>query len=409
MHLWGYRDFEDRRTRRAAMEADPDWTAYEDDGGRPLHPTAGKPAGDVGAVVQNLIADRKHMKVVISDDYQNCIRTLDCYPALTAHFDVEIRNDTVTALDAIAERFADADAMLLVRERTPVSAALLARRLAQVHQPDRARRKPRRPRGLHGARHCGVGGRLGHTAAAELTWALVMASMRKVHLEAARLAAGLWQGHLGVGLKGHTLGIAKYSKIGSVVAGYGRAFGMRVVALGRPRKLPRRRRRPSGVETQTDRAAFSRRSRCGVLPPASLRCTRGSITINDLSAMKPTALFVNDEPQRGDRARCARKRAESGPSGFAAVDVYEREPIYGADHPLLGLDNVLATPHIAYVEKNTYEHYFGIAIEQLLAWRAGAPINVTQSTGPHDARGKQAEAAIEDAAHERRRQSRTRT
>ncbi|CDY75007.1 D-3-phosphoglycerate dehydrogenase [Caballeronia glathei] len=316
------------------------------------------------------------MKVVISDDYQNCIRTLDCYPALAAHFDVEIHNDTVTTLDAIAERFADADAMLLVRERTPVSAALLARlpRLKFISQTGRA------------ANHVDLAACTARgipvsaegsatTAAAELTWALVMASMRKVHLEAARLAAGLWQGHLGVGLKGRTLGIAGYGKIGSVVAGYGRAFGMRVVALG-DHETSLAAAAADGIETQTDRRAFFSEADVVCCHLRLLPATRGSITIDDLSAMKPTALFVNTSRSEVIEPGALESALKAGRPGFAAVDVYEREPIYGADHPLLGLDNVLATPHIGYVEKDTYEHYFGIAIEQLLAWRAGSPVNV---------------------------------
>jgi D-3-phosphoglycerate dehydrogenase len=107
-----------------------------------------------------------------------------------------------------------------------------------------------------------------------------------------------------------------------------------------------------------------------------LPATRGSITIDDLSAMKPTALFVNTSRSEVIEPGALESALKAGRPGFAAVDVYEREPIYGADHPLLGLDNVLATPHIGYVEKDTYEHYFGIAIEQLLAWRAGSPVNV---------------------------------
>src|SRR5258708_25308373 len=168
------------------------------------------------------------MKVIISDDYQDCIRTLDCYPALARHFDVEIHNDTVTSLDAQAARFADADALLLVRERTPIRADLLARlpKLRFISQTGRA------------ASHVDLAACTARgipvsaegsatTAAAELTWALVMASMRKVHLEATRLKAGQWQGHLGVGLKGRTLGLAGYGKIGSVVAGFRCAVGPR--------------------------------------------------------------------------------------------------------------------------------------------------------------------------------------
>ncbi|PLZ03229.1 3-phosphoglycerate dehydrogenase [Burkholderia sp. WAC0059] len=316
------------------------------------------------------------MKVVISDDYQDCIRTLDCYPALAKHFDVEIHHDTVTTLDAQAARFADADALLLVRERTPITAELLARlpKLKFISQTGRA------------ANHVDLAACTARgipvsaegsatTAAAELTWALVMTAMRKVHLEAARLKAGLWQGHLGVGLKGRTLGIVGYGKIGSVVAGYGRAFGMRVVALG-DHESSVAAAKADGVEAQTDRQTFFGEADVICCHLRLLPATRGMITLKDLTAMKPTALFVNTSRSEvvADGALEAALRA--GRPGFAAVDVYEREPIYHADHPLLAFDNVLATPHIGYVEKDTYEHYFGIAVEQLLAWQAGHPVNL---------------------------------
>ncbi|MGF6905155.1 D-2-hydroxyacid dehydrogenase family protein [Paraburkholderia sp. GAS348] len=316
------------------------------------------------------------MKVIISDDYQDCVQTLDCYPTLSENFEVEIHNDTVTSLDAQAERFADADALLLVRERTPISAELLARlpKLKFISQTGRA------------ANHVDLAACTARgipvsaegsatTAAAELTWALVMASMRKVHLEATRFKSGLWQGHLGIGLKGRTLGIAGYGKIGSVVAGYGRAFGMRVIALG-DHETSLSAAASDGVEAETDRVKFFSQADVVCCHLRLLPATRGSITLKDLTAMKPTALFVNTSRSEVIEAGALEAALRSGRPGFAAVDVYESEPIYNADHPLLGFDNVLATPHIGYVEKDTYEHYFGIAVEQLLAWRAGKPINV---------------------------------
>jgi D-3-phosphoglycerate dehydrogenase len=316
------------------------------------------------------------MKVIISDDYQDCVRTLDCYPALAERFDVEIHNDTVESLDAQAARFADADALLLVRERTPIPAELLARlpKLKFISQTGRA------------ANHVDLAACTSRgipvsaegsatTAAAELTWALVMASMRKVHLEANRLKAGLWQGHLGMGLQGRTLGIAGYGKIGSVVGGYGRAFGMRVVALS-DHETSHAAAAADRVETESDRQKFFAQADVVCCHLRLLPATRGSITLKDLSAMKPTALFVNTSRSEVVEPGALEKALTAGRPGFAAVDVYEHEPIYGADHPLLAFDNVLATPHIGYVEKDTYEHYFGIAIEQLLAWHAGLPVNV---------------------------------
>jgi D-3-phosphoglycerate dehydrogenase len=316
------------------------------------------------------------MKVIISDDYQDCVRTLDCYSKLAAQFDVEIHNDTLQSVDAQAARFADADALLLIRERTPVTAELLARlpKLRFISQTGRAANHVdlaactarRIPVSAEGS---------ATTAAAELTWALVMASMRKVHVEADRLKAGLWQGHLGIGLKGRTLGIAGYGKIGSVVGGYGRAFGMRVVALD-DHETSRAAALADGIESESDRQKFFAQADVVCCHLRLLPATHGSITLQDLSAMKPTALFVNTSRSEVIAPGALEAALRAGRPGFAAVDVYEHEPIYRADHPLLAFDNVLATPHIGYVEKDTYEHYFGIAIDQLLAWHAGTPINV---------------------------------
>ena len=316
------------------------------------------------------------MKVIISDDYQDCVRTLDCYARLSTQFDVEIHNDTLESVDEQAKRFADADALLLIRERTPVTAELLARlpKLKFISQTGRAANHV----DLSACTALGIpvsAEGSATTAAAELTWALVMASMRKVHVEASRLKAGLWQGHLGIGLKGRTLGIAGYGKIGSVVGGYGRAFGMRVVALD-DHETSRAAALADGIESERDRQKFFAQADVVCCHLRLLPATRGSITLQDLSAMKPTALFVNTSRSEVIAPGALETAVKGGRPGFAAVDVYEHEPIYGADHPLIKLDNVLATPHIGYVEKDTYEHYFGIAIDQMLAWREGKPINV---------------------------------
>lgn len=316
------------------------------------------------------------MKVVVPDDYQRCLPTLDCYPALAEHFEVQIYNDTVTTLDALSARFAEADALLLTRERTRITAPLLAclPRLRFISQTGRA------------AKHIDLAACTAHgvtvssegsatTAAAELTWALVLASMRKVHLEANRLRAGLWQGHLGIGLKGRTLGVLGYGKIGRVVAGYGLAFGMHVVTLaGLSASVEVA--MADGVAVEHDREAFFAQSDVLCCHLRLLDATRESVTLNDLQAMKPSALFVNTSRSELIAPGALEAALRAGRPGFAAVDVYEKEPVLNADHPLLSFDNVLATPHIGYVEKDTYEQYFGVAVEQLLAWQAGNPINV---------------------------------
>jgi D-3-phosphoglycerate dehydrogenase / 2-oxoglutarate reductase len=256
------------------------------------------------------------MKVIISEDYQDSIRTLDCYPALSEQFEVEIHHDTVTSLEAQAERFADADALLLVRERTPIGADLLARlpKLKYISQTGRAANHV--DLAACTARGIPVSAEgAATTAAAELTWALVLASMRNVHLEATRLKNGLWQGHLGVGLKGRTLGIAGYGKIGSVVAGYGRAFGMRVIALG-DHETSLAAAAADGIDTQPDRRRFFQRNGCRVLPSAAIGGDSGFDHPRRSFRDEADGALREHEPKRAHRARGARGGIEGGASGI---------------------------------------------------------------------------------------------
>ena len=314
------------------------------------------------------------MKIVIPDDYQDAVRTLDCFATLAGH-DVRIYTDTVKEIDTLAARFAEADALVLIRERTHITADLLDRlpRLKLIAQTGR------------GTAHIDVAActRRGVTvtagggspyATAELTWGLVLAAMRHIPQEVARLRAGQWQSTLGTGLRGRTLGIFGYGSIGSLVAGYGRAFGMNVIVWGR--EGTQARARADGYTLAPSQDALFAHADVLSLHVKLTAETRGIVTAADLARMKASALLVNTSRAALIEPGALEQAVRSGRPGAAAVDVFEEEPVLGAAHPLLALENVVATPHLGYVEKDSYEAYFGEAFEQVAAFAWGAPVGV---------------------------------
>jgi D-3-phosphoglycerate dehydrogenase len=314
------------------------------------------------------------MRIVIPDDYQDAVRGLACFSKLAGH-DVTLYNDTVREIDALVERFQHAEALVLIRERTLISDALLARlpRLRLISQTGK------------GTAHIDVAactrrgvavaaGTGSPYAPAELTWALVLAAMRRVPQEAARLRAGHWQTTLGTGLRGRALGIWGYGKIGSLVAGYGRAFGMNVLVWGREGSLSRA--EADGYATATGQDALFARSDVLSLHLQLNGETRGIVTAADLALMRPDALLVNTSRAGLIEPGALETALRKGRPGFAAVDVYEEEPIVGAAHPLLAMDNAVCTPHLGYVEKDSYELYFGQAFDQVIAFAGGDPLRI---------------------------------
>jgi D-3-phosphoglycerate dehydrogenase len=312
------------------------------------------------------------MQIVIPDDYQDAVRRLDCFSKLDGHT-VTIYNDSVTDLDALAERFASADALVLIRERTAITSALLDRlpRLKLISQTGRGIAHI----DLAACTQRGVVVAAGSGepyATAELTWGLVLAGMRHIPYEVARLKAGHWQSTLGTGLRGRVLGVLGFGQIGSIVAGYGRAFGMRVLVWGREGSLSRA--QVAGCEVAaSQRDLFAQADVLSVHVKLSGE-TRGIITADDLAAMKSSALFVNTSRAGLVAGGALEAALRAGRPGRAAVDVYESEPAF--DHPLLRLDNAICTPHLGYVEKDSYEYYFAQAFDQVTAFAAGAPINL---------------------------------
>jgi D-3-phosphoglycerate dehydrogenase len=307
------------------------------------------------------------MKIAIPDDYQDAVKTLDCFQKLNSH-DVTIYTDTVKGTDTLASRFQEAEALVLIRERTRITAELLDRlpRLKLIAQTGRG--FPHIDLDActrHGVAVMTGGG--SSDATAELTWALVLASRRHLPGEIAHMRAGGWQSKLGRGLRGRVLGIFGYGQIGSVVAGYGRAFGMKVLVWGREGSLTRA--QADGFETASAKEDLFRRADVLSLHLKLNNETRGGVTASNLAQMQPTALLVNTSRAGLIEAGALEAALRSGRPGYAAVDVYEEEPV--SDHPLLHLDQVICTPHLGYVEKDSYELYFSAIFDHLLAFAAG--------------------------------------
>ena len=302
------------------------------------------------------------MHIIIPDDYQDGVRHLECFAKLTDHR-TTIYNDTVAGIDDLARRFADADALVLIRERTQITAELLDRlpKLRLISQTGKVSNHLRLAdctrRGIAVAEGQGAPG-----PTAELTWALIMAAMRHLPLEITRLKSGQWQGAIGRQLRGRRLGVWSYGRIGKLVAGYGRAFGMRVWVWGRENSLAAA--RADGFAAAPTRAAFFAQSDVVSLHVRLNPETAGLVTAVDLATMKPDALIVNTSRAELIGAGVLESALIAGRPGYAAVDVYEREPVLGADHPLLHLANALCTPHLGYVERDNYELYFGTAFDQ---------------------------------------------
>jgi D-3-phosphoglycerate dehydrogenase len=316
------------------------------------------------------------MKITILDDYQNIVRSLESFKKLAGH-DVTVWNDHTKDVDVLAERLKDTEALVLIRERTPIRAPLIERlpRLKIISQRSvypHIDVDALTSRGivLSSDQHPGKPS----FATAELTWGLVIAAMRHIPQEVANLKAGKWQSSVGTGLRGRNLGILGYGRIGATVAGYGRAFGMNVSVWGREGSLTRARQ--DGYAAATSREAFFEDADVISLHLRLNNETRGIVTSEDLARMKPTALIVNTS-RAGLIAPGALEGAlKQGRPGMAAVDVFEEEPVLGAKHPLLAMDNVVATPHLGYVERDAYESQFSSSFEQVLAFAAGTPINV---------------------------------
>ncbi len=315
------------------------------------------------------------MKITVIDDYQDAFRRMSSFAKLAGH-DIEIFNDTLKEPARLAERLQDADCVVLTPQRTwfrrPLIEALPNLRL--ISQTGRVTAhidlKACTERGVAVC----AGGKGRPHSTAELTWALILSALRHVPEEAYRLRQGGWQSTLGFDIFGKTLGIYALGGIGSIVADVGLAFGARILCWGRGASLERA--RSAGYDVAASREEIFAQSDVLSLHLPMVRETRGIVTRADLACMKPTALLVNTSRSKLIEEGALVEALKAGRPGFAAVDVYDDEPISNADHPLLKLDNALCTPHLGFVTAETYEIHYGLAVEQILAYAAGKPIHV---------------------------------
>jgi len=314
------------------------------------------------------------VKVAILNDYQRVVATLASFAEFSGHT-VEIFADAEKDESRLAERLAGFDAIVLIRERTRMTRSLLAKlpRLRLLIQTGRI--------GAHvdlatcrerGITVCDSTSSVVPTA--ELTWALILAALRNLFVEAENLRRGSWQGTLGRAVVGRRLGLVGFGKIAQRVARYAAAFDVRVSVWGRDTSLARA--RDAGLETSDSLAALFRDSDIVSVHLRLNEETRGLIKFDHLSAMRPDALFVNTSRAELVEPGALVRALKAGRPGYAAIDVFEDEPVHDPRHPLLGLPNVIATPHIGFVERETYERYFSDAAEAIEAFVAGKPVRV---------------------------------
>jgi D-3-phosphoglycerate dehydrogenase len=316
------------------------------------------------------------VKVAILDDWFDTLRTLRCFERLVGH-SVTVFTDQVQDIDVLAERLSGFDALVLIRERTQIRTALLER-LPNLRLISQRSVYPhididtctRRGVMVCSNLHAGTPS----YATAELTWALVLAAVRQIPQQVASLKAGGWQAGVGSSLRGKTLGIYGYGRIGKIVAGYGTAFGMNVLVWARADSLSRA--RADHLTTAESKESFFETCDVACLHMRLVRATSGIVTRDDLQRMKPTALLVNTSRAALIEPGALVAALRAGRPGMAAVDVFEHEPVRDPTHPLLTMDNVVATPHIGYVTRDEWELQFSDIFEQINAYAAGSPINV---------------------------------
>ena len=316
------------------------------------------------------------MNITILDDYFDTLRTLACFRKLDGH-DVRIWTDHVQEIDTLADRLKDTEALVLIRERTEIRAPLI-QRLDKLRLISQRSVYPhididactRRGVIVSSDQHAGAPS----YAAAELTWGLVLAAMRQIPQQMRSLLAGNWQTGVGNTLRGRTLGIHGYGRIGREVAGYGKAFGMKVVVWAR--ESSRHRAKDDGLAVAESRQAFYEGCDVVSLHMRLVPETKGIVTAADLARMKPTALLLNTSRAGLIEPNALVQALRAGRPGMAAVDVYEQEPLRDPEHPLLTMKNVVCTPHIGYVTRDEYEVQFADIFDQIVAYAEGHPINV---------------------------------
>jgi D-3-phosphoglycerate dehydrogenase len=315
------------------------------------------------------------MKIVVLDDYADMFRASPGFARLKDH-EIVVHRDTAKGLDLLAARLADADVVVATQERSPFPRALIEKLprlklIAQTgshrHHFDRAACSER------GILVCvaPVGSKAYSTS--ELTWALILASVRHLPHEVEQMKRGNWHTTAGTELHGKTLGVYGLGKIGGWVAEVGRAFGMKVTVWGR--EASKQRARETGYDVPASREAFFAGADVLTLHLFANADTEGIVKAADLACMKPTSLLVNTSRMRLIEPDALLAALKQGRPGFAAVDVYEEEPVVG-DHPLLHMPNALCTPHLGYAVHEKYQDFYRVAADNILAFAAGKPINI---------------------------------
>ncbi len=303
------------------------------------------------------------MNIVIPDDYQNCVTSLACYQKLANH-QVTVYNDTARSTTDLVARFKDAHAIVLTRERTRITDELLAQlpKLKLISQTGKVANhidmEACKKHGVTVMEGSGSG-----AATAELGMLLILSSLRRFTDEIERMKNGQWQGFVGRQLQGKTLGVLGFGRIGEQICQLGLAFGAKPLVWGRPSSVSKA--AGKGFAVAESREAFFKT--CDIIS-VQLRLskeTQNYVTAADLALMKPDAIFVNTSRAELVEEGALYNALKLGHPGFAAVDVYEEEPLIGIRHPLQDLPNCLCSPHIGFVEHDNYEAYYGTAFDNI--------------------------------------------
>lgn len=315
------------------------------------------------------------MIIAIPDDYHGVVSRLDCLAKLSRH-DVRVFRDVVPTKDRLLANLRGTEIIVPIRERTRFTRDIIEYlpKLRLFSQTGRSTHHI----DVAACTERGIAVTAGISASpytvAEHTWTLILSALRRIPEEAAMMKRGEFRQSFSGTLHGRTLGIYGLGTIGKLVAATGASFGMRVLAWGRESSLAAA--KAAGYDAAQSRQEFFERSDVLVVMVRLSSATRGIVTAKDLACMKPTALLVNTARAELIAPNALVAALESGRPGFAAVDVYESEPVLNGEHPLLKLDNALCTPHTAWLEQDTYELYFGEAFDNILAFIGGSPANV---------------------------------
>lgn len=330
------------------------------------------------------------MKISVIHDYPDVFRQTRAFQKLKGH-DVLVHTDAYTDPARVVEQAKGCEALLLTQQRVPITRQIveklpdlkfISQTGGNVYHLDIAACTDRGIVVSAGGHGGGRGTANPYSSTAELAWGLILASLRHIPFEVERMKQGHWQSTTGTRLFGRTLGVYAFGHIGAAVARVGKAFGMKVICWGREGSTGRA--RAEGFEVAASREAFFESADVISLHLPGGKDTRGIVTADDLGRMKPTALLVNTSraPIIAEGALVA--ALKKGRPGFAAVDVYDAEPVVGGANPLVKMKNVLCTPHLGYCERDQYESMYEGAVNRLLAYASGRPIDVINP----DAAGK---------------------